>query len=179
MPAEPSDDFTITLRSAQSDDRAYLISSFLEEYKYSSGRNARSPWGAFRRQISPLFCRVLDLPRTRILVAAAPDGRIAGWLAYTPGTQISTVHWAHTRAVLGGEKLRRRGVMTMLLEAASLGSRFVYTFKGPLKRKTRPGAVGLVHTVSAHSAHVDEPIAAWLRGRGVTAVYLPIEEWMK
>lgn len=178
VPAE-SADLIVTLRAAQPDDRAYLISSWLEEYKYASGRFARSPWGAFRRQVSPQIAAILDSPRTRTLVAAAPDGRIAGYLVYTPGTRISAVHWSHTRAVLGGEKLRRRGVMTMLLEAAELGQRFIYTFKGPKKRKTRPGAAGLVHTISAHSPNVDETIAAWLRGRGVTAVYMPIEEWMK
>lgn len=180
--AESVEPFTIALRPSCENDMRYLLSSWLEEYKYSSGRFAAAPWAMYRPHVGPQLRAALEAPRVTRIVAELPSGKIAGWIAFTPGKTISAVHWVHTRGALDGVKLRRRGIMSALLEAAELGKRFVYTHKGPKKTKTRGGRnadfdARLTRVVPG-SPNTDETIALYLRSRGVTAVYVPYEEWL-
>lgn len=150
----------VRIRHAHRDDpgeMAYLRGSFGEGYKQSSNRLFKLPWPDFKRLERPRLDAVLARGDTQLLVADL-DGAVAGWLAWSPGRRVDTVHWTHTRLRIGkGETLRRRGVMRALVDAAGLKQRLVYTHRGA-KRS-------------------DEWIVPWLARRGVTAAFQSIKEW--
>lgn len=150
------------IRAANRDDEhevAYLRNSFGESFKQSSVRLDRMPWPTYKHEVVPELHAVLDAPETRVLVADC-DGLVAGWMALAAGRRVDTVHWIYTRWKIGaGEKLRRRGVMRSLVEVAQLKSKLVYTLRG-VKRS-------------------HEWIVPWLAGRGVTAAYVPLKEWIR
>ena len=52
------------------------------------------------------------------------DGNVLGWIAWTPG-RISVVHYVYVR-----HEARRAGLAMRLIDAAQLGPRLVYTFRG-------------------------------------------------
>jgi hypothetical protein len=160
---QPCRDLVVSIRSVKPDDLRFVGTSWKESHKDAPGPD-RMPWSIYKQTTCKQIDALTDSQGTRILVAAVPDGRIAGWICYSPGKAISTVHWVYTRHKLDADKLRRRGVMTALLEAASLGKRFAYTFRGPRHRRS--------------DTPTDERIVDWLRSRGVTAVYCPLAEWL-
>lgn len=169
MPAEAvaESPFTISIRAAIPDDIRFVVTSWKESYKDAPGVD-RQPWPVYKQTA----CKQIDalVDKTRTLVAVAPDGRIVGWICYSPGRAISTVHWAYTRHKLDEELCRRRGVMAALLDAAELGKRFAYTFRGPRRRsRSRVG----------HGPSLDLPIVEWLRTLGITAVHVPLQEWLE
>lgn len=155
---------TITIRALSDDDRRYAVTTWLESYK-ESRVGERMPWAMYKQTVGKEIADILD--SARVIAAYTPRGRVVGWLAYTPGRSISVVHWAYTRRTLEDQLMRRRGVMSALLDAASLGSRFAYTHRGARRqggqRRRGPG--------------LDVAIAEWLAGRGVTAVYVPYADW--
>lgn len=150
----------LRIRHARRDDpgeMAYIRSSFGEGYKQSSNRLFKLPWPDFKRLERPRLDAVLGRADTQLLVADL-GGAVAGWLAWCPGRRVDTVHWTHTRLRIGkGELLRKRGVMTALVNAAQLKNRLVYTHRGARRS--------------------DEWIVPWLARRGVTAAYLPLRDW--
>lgn len=150
----------VRIRHAHRDDpgeMAYIRSSFGEGVKESSNRLHKLPWPDFKRLERPRLDALLARDDTDLLVADL-DGVVAGWMAWSPGRRVDTVHWTHTRWRIGkGETLRRRGVMRQLVDAAQLKPRLVYTLRG------------------ARQSH--EWIVPWLAGRGVTAAYEPLKEW--
>jgi hypothetical protein len=160
---------SMSIRPASPDDLAYVRSTWREGHKNSPGAE-RMRWPEFKATVGKQIDAVLASPGVQVLAAYADNGRVIGWLAYTPGRSVSTVHWAHTRFELDGEPCRRRGVMTALLDRAELGKRFAYTFRGARRGggARRPG----------RGDPLDLTLAAWLRGRGVTAVYVPVEEFL-
>lgn len=146
----------LRIRHAHRDDpgeMAYLRSSFCEGFKASSNRLAKLPWPDFKRTERPKLDAVLALGDTQLLVADL-EGLVAGWLAWSPGRRVDTVHWTHAR-----HQVRRRGVMRALVDAAGLKNRLVYTHRGARRS--------------------DEWIVPWLASRGVHAAYLPLAEWSK
>ena len=179
--AEQQPSLVVDIRRASPDDLRYVYATWLSEYKYSSGRLARAPYDMYRATVGKQLHDLVWADRTRVVAAYMPDGRIAGWLAYVPGRSVSTVHWCYTRFRLDGEKLRRRGVMAALLEAADLGSRFAYTFRGAKEHRLRGKQDRAEHAprLSIRGDTSDEPIVAWLRGRGVTAAFVDIAEWLR
>lgn len=150
----------IRIRHAHRDDAgemAYISATFGEGVKESSNRLHKMPWPDFKRLERPKLRALLDRTDTDILVADL-GGVVAGWMAWSPGRRVDTVHWTHTRWRLGkGETLRRRGVMRSIVDAAQLKPRLVYTLRG------------------ARQSH--EWIVPWLASRGVTAAYEPLKEW--
>lgn len=170
MAGEDAKHFTpvlpIQIRSHVGDDIRYCIGSWAEEFKFSPDAG-RMPWRLYKRHVRPELERKLRRDDTHLL-AAYLGTDIVGWLAYVPGRRVSTVHWVHTRYCIGdgGECLRKRGVMVTLLDAAQLGDRIVYTHRGPVPKHRGTG-----------KQTSDQWIAAWLRKRGVSATYLPYEEW--
>lgn len=184
----------ITIAPVRTADLAYCRSTWAESFKHSPDAG-RMSWQIYKRHVVPQLQRILYRDDTEVLAAyLGPD--IAGWIAYVPGRRVSTVHWVYTRCAIwdhtrctqdgcrvdGGrlshgvrcpghfdnlEKLRRRGVMTALVDAADLGDRIVYTHRGP-----RPKHRGSVRTS-------DEWIVPWLRRRGINAAHMPWEEWNK
>lgn len=154
-------------RPRTEDDHAYIRSSWAESHKLSPA-NAILSWRVYKKLVKPELQAVLDRADTQ-LIAAYHAGTIVGWIAFVPGRRVSTVHWVHTRWRIGeGEPLRKRGVMAELFSAAPLGSRIVYTFRGPLPAHRKHG-----------KQTSDEWIVPWLARRGVTAAYLPLDEWAK
>lgn len=144
------------IRRAHRDDpreMAYLRSSLSEGVKESSNRLHKLPWPDFKRLERPRLDALLARSDTQLIVADL-DGAVAGWLAYSPGRRVDTVHWTHARYAV-----RKRGVMRQLVDAAQLKPRIVYTLRG------------------ARQSH--EWIVPWLAGRGVTAAYEPLREWME
>lgn len=145
----------IVVRRAHRDDpreMAYIRATLSEGYKQSSNRLAKQPWPTFKDLERPKLEALLARSDTQLLVADL-DGDVAGWLAYAPGRRVDTVHWTHARGAL-----RRHGVMRQLIDAVQLKPRIVYTLRG------------------ARRSH--EWIVPWLAGRGVTAAYEPLKEWL-
>lgn len=159
----------ITIRPMHADDLPYVRSTWKEGHKDAPGAE-RMRWPVYKATVGKQIDAVLALPATVVLCAYADSGRVLGWLAYTPGRSISTVHWTHTRFEEAGEPCRRRGVMTALLDKAALGKRFTYTFRGARRNNGAKRA--------GRGDSLDLTIAAWLRGRGVTAVHVPVEEFL-
>lgn len=141
------------IRRAHSDELGYIRSTLSEGVKESSNRLHKLPWPDFKRLERPKLDALLARSDTQLLVADL-DGAVAGWLAYSPGRRVDTVHWTLTR-----HRLRKRGVMRQLVDAAQLKHRIVYTLRG------------------ARQSH--EWIVPWLASRGVTAAYQPLREWME
>lgn len=66
--------------------------------------------------------------------------------------------------------------MTALMDAAELGRRIAYTHKG----EQRGGSYWKTHTARKDlPPPLDEVIVDWLRERGATAVYEPVEKWLE
>lgn len=159
----------IVARLAVPADRKYILASWAEAYKAAPKMRDMS-WTLYKLHIVPTLQAVLDRPDTRLLVATTPsEPDIVGWLAYVRGKRVSTVHWVHTRYAVtkGGEKLRKRGVMSALIGAAELGPRWVYTHRGPYPRqregKRETADAGLVRSLAK---------------RGITAAFVPWKEWV-
>jgi hypothetical protein len=167
------------------DDLSYIRRTWLDSF-HAAKDNCEK--GIKRWKHGPLrtIVRLMEAPSTRILVARDPssrfvregDGRdlgppVIGWLVWTPGRGISTVHYVYVRHKVNGVHWRRRGVMGLLFDAAGLldapERRIAYTHQGEYKigsryeRRVRP---------------LDEDVVEWLKRQGVTAVYEPIGEWL-
>lgn len=132
---------------------AYIRSTFAEGYKQSSNRLDKLTWPDFKRLERPKLDAVLARADTQLLVADL-EGMVAGWLAWTPGRRVDTVHWTHAR-----HQLRKHGVMRALVDAAGLKARLVYTHRGA-KRS-------------------DNWIVPWLGRRGINAAFVPMKEWIE
>lgn len=167
------------IRPLDSSDFGYALFSWRESYKKAPGVD-RMPWAFYKDVIVPVFERILQDSSTRVLgfysdadAVIGPD-KLAGWLAFTPGKRVDTVHWCYVKHRLDGlpaMAVRRRGIMTELLEAADLGTKFVYTLHARRDRATLPdGSV---------TKSLDESLAHALRARGVTATYVALKEWLR
>lgn len=162
----------IELRQMAADDLPFVRATWRETHKMSPVVE-RWTYGKYKASAMPLIERLLASDDTRLLGAYVPDGRIAGWLAYTPGRSVSTIHWVLTRVDLDGDKLRRRGVMAALIDHADLGKRWAYTHRGPYPHRNGSKRRG-------SGVPMDEQLAEWAqRTRGVQASYLPIEDWLR
>jgi hypothetical protein len=157
---------SLDLRPLRAEDYGYARWSFAEGHKGAPGVSSMT-WRYYKRFIAPELERALTFPTTEIL-GAYLGGTVAGWLAFARGKRVSTVHWVHVRFQLGdgGMELRRRGVMTALLDAADLGDRIAYTFKGSAPKHRKDGKT------------MDERLLPWLQRRGQHAAYVPWEQWI-
>lgn len=153
----------------------YIRSTWCESYHRAPG-NFHRRFRSWKRDALASIDRVLSDSATQVLVATSPDVQttygpaIVGWIVWTPGRSVSTVHYVYTRHEVGGIEWRRRGIMTALIDAAELGPRVVYTHCGEAK-------VGGHWKKRQLPRPLDEEIVEWIRKRGVTSVYEPIEEW--
>lgn len=155
----------IRLGTLRRDDFAYARNSFAEGHKRAPGVESMS-WRYYKRFIVPMLEDVLRHERVEVL-AAYLGADVVGWLAFSRGRLVDAVHWVHTRWKVGadGAPLRRRGIMTLLLESAELKNRLAYTWKGARAEHDRDGLT------------MDERLLPWLSDRGQHAVYQPWEEW--
>lgn len=161
------------------DDIPYAMTSFRESYKESSAALLRMPWPQYKATVGKQLADLLFAPTTEKLAAYSHDGKVIGWIAYTPGRTISAVHWCGTRFKIGETECRRRGVMTALMDVAELGSRFVYTHRGPRKHTHRGGRHRVEGRNTVRGPSMDETIVDALRARGVTAAFVDYQEFVK
>lgn len=163
------DALTLSIRDIAPDDLRYIADSWKESHK-DSPETERMPWPLYKQTVCKQIDQLLAQSGVRVIAAYEHGGKIVSWLCYSPGKKISAVHWTYTRHALGDAKMRRRGAMSLLLDAADLGPRFVYTFRGPRRNNgSKRKGVG---------DPLDVAIVAALRGRGITAVYVPLTEWL-
>jgi hypothetical protein len=163
----PQLELAVTIAPVTEDEVGYCLGSWREALM-TTPENRRVPKGIFRRSITPQLTDILNASE---VLTAHVDGAIAGWIAFQRGPRVSACHWVHTRyESRDGMPLRRRGIMTALLEAADLGPRFLYTHRGSLPRHPRP---------EDKRTTTDEIVRRWLAKRGVTAVHVPYQEWIR
>ena len=163
--AAPS--LTISIRPMAYEDHGYVRSTWREGMKDAPAYE-RMPWSIYKQTAGATVAKLVD--EARLIGAYVPDGRIIGWLCMSPGRSVNTLHWMHTRFDLDGERCRRRGVMSALVEAAQLGKRIVYTFHGPRRRRSADDGRG---------RGLDAVLVDWLRDRGTTATHIHYQEWSK
>lgn len=157
------------IRPLAEEDLGYAMFSWREGHKKSPEAH-RLPWAYYKDTYGHLFTTILNDAST-IKLGAYEGGKLIGWLVATPGKRVHTLHWIHVKHELDGEKLRRRGAMMALLEAADLGDKFIYTLHARRDRSVLPDGT--------RTRTLDESLVAALRARGTTATYVAMKEWIK
>lgn len=156
------DPLAVHVTELAAEDVGYALASWREAH-HQTPNVSRIPWPAYKQLYGQQFERILRDPGS-LTLGAYTDDELVGFLAATPGKRVDVLHWVQVKFKnRSGEHIRRRGVMTALLEAAELGDRFVYTL-----RARRDGKRTL-----------DDILADKLAARGVVAVYSPFREWLK
>jgi hypothetical protein len=158
------------IRKLDAADVGYALFSWRESAKKAPEYD-RVPWDYYKDAIVPTFQKLLE---TGVVLGAYDGvgsyGLLHGWLAMSPGKRVHAVHWCHVKHSVDDVRTRRAGTMTALLNAADLGSRFIYTLHARRlmrdEREKHPGVKTL-----------DELLVAALRERGVTATYISLKEW--
>lgn len=162
---------TFTIRKLDDEDRGYALISWRESHKSAPGCD-RVPWSFYKHEYGKLFSKILNDPASKLLGAYDDNGKLLGWLAMSPGRSVNTLHWIHVKYELDGEKLRRRGLMYALLEAAELGPRFIYTLRARREKLTTDEG--------ETTKTFDEILArALLRDKAMVATYVALKEWVK
>ncbi len=158
------------IRPLDAADRGYVVASWRESLKQAPGHD-KVPWSYFKATIGAELSRITNDPTTRLLGAYDEGEKLLGWLAMTPGKRVHTLHWVQVKYDLAGEKLRRRGLMSALLDAAELGPRFVYTLHARRDRKPLPDG--------GTTKSLDESLVLALQEKGITATYVALKEWLQ
>jgi hypothetical protein len=151
-----------TIAATDEADRPFVRSTWRESHKQSP-KCDRMKWPAYKATHGRDIDEILAREDTKTLGAYDAEGRLLGWIAWTPG-KVPTLHYVYTRHDLDGVKLRRLGVATALLEAAQLGKRVAYTHHGSKRQRGEP---------------LDEMLVAWARAQGVTAFYVEAREFLR
>lgn len=163
-----SDAFTI--RKLDDEDKGYALVSWRESHKSAPGPD-RVPWSYYKHEYGSVFSKILNSPESKLLGAYSDEDKLLGWLAMTPGRSVNTLHWVQVKYELDGVKLRRRGLMYALLEAAELGPRFVYTLRA--RREKAPIGENTSRTFDEILVH------ALLRDKGVVGTHVSLKDWIK
>lgn len=161
----------INIRPMAEDDHRFVHTTWLEATKKAPGMH-RLRWNDYRARVEPTIVAMLARDDVKLMGAYNDNDRILGWIAYSPGKSIHTLHFAYTRFALEGVELRRHGIMTALLDAGQLGKRFIYTSQGEVR-------LGGTRSRKFRERPLDEDLVEWARKRGVTAVYEPLKEWLQ
>jgi hypothetical protein len=170
--SQPANTPPFTIGVSTADEWPYIATTWTDA-NHRSPLHWRQPYrDVYRPRMQQTINALAD--QSRALVARLPSGRAVGWIVYSPGRSISTVHYVYARHMLEDVPWRRRGLALALIDAAELGRRFVYTHKGEWRRggKFARGAR------SRWPRPLDEELAEALQRRGVTAVYEPVERWL-
>lgn len=180
-PLEPGIERFRIVEGMSDADRGYVVRTWTDSF-HRAKANYRMPIGLWKDRQRRAIDVVLERPGTRVLVAQHDTARLLrdgadlgpmclGWLALTTGQGWPTVHYAFTRHAADGTPWRRRGVMSALVETAEFGRRVVYTHRGEYAR-------GSLKSRQHYVRGLDEEVAAWGRGRGMSIAYVPLEEWI-
>jgi hypothetical protein len=157
----------MNIRPLDVEDVGYALTAWQEAHKTSPSCK-RAPWWVYRVEYGAVFKTLVDDATTVMLGAYDERDRLLGFLVMTPGKRVHTLHWCQIKRKLDGERvLDRKRIFTALLEAADLGTRFVYTLRGPRVDK-KLGAKSL-----------DELLVSDLRAKGITATFVALKEWIK
>jgi hypothetical protein len=179
----------IMIRDVREADIPRARGTFSEGHK-NAPANKSMPWRHYKRFVVPELDRVLRDPSTD-LVGAYLNLELVGWIAFSRGERVDTIHWVSTSywvpvlssactgcadahrhtgacplARANRTELRHRGVMTALLDAVEPKERLVYTHKGAL------------HEYRSDGKTMDERLLPWLAARGHKIAYVPWEEWI-
>lgn len=159
------------IRPLDREDLGYVLYTWRESHKAAPTVD-RMPWAYYKDTCGHVFEKLLfSDATTRVLGAYTSDNKLLAWLIMTPGKRVHTLHWVYVKYELEGEKLRRRGLMSKLIEGAELGKNFVYTLHARRDRAPLPDG--------SMTKSLDETLVVALRGKGVTATYVPLKEWLK
>jgi hypothetical protein len=160
------------IRQLDADDVGFALTSWRESHKPSPGAD-RVPWSYYRHEWGAKFNAILNDTATTMLGAYSHDDKLVGWLAMTPGKRVKTLHWCYVKWKLDDKSMRRRGVMTALLEEADLGRNFVYTLRARRLYKDERA------TAPVGAKSLDEIIVQALREKGQNAAYISLKEWLR
>lgn len=153
----------VTVRPLDAEDRPYALTSWRESHHQGAAMK-NVPWPVYKREYGALFWELLNHHSSLVLGAyRTTDNQLMGFLVASPGKSIDVLHWVMVRhADKKGDKVRRQGVMTALINAADLGTRWIYTLKG---RKH-------------NDVSLDEVLANKFIDKGTTPVYVPLHQWL-
>jgi hypothetical protein len=159
---------TIDVRPLAPEDVGYALSSWRESHKQAPGVD-KVPWTYYKKEYGAVFGAILNGAGTAL--GAYRGNELLGFVVFTPGKRVVSLHWVQVKHKdAAGTRLRRRGLMTMLVDAAELGARCVYTLRGPRRAVEVDGKM---------TKSLDEALVPWLAKRGVAAAYVPMIEWMR
>lgn len=148
-------------------DLPFIVSTFVQSYMRSPGMPA--PTSDLKHQLAPTVMAVLNRPDVWILGAFGefdnrPDA-IIGWLAWSPPSEanpIPALHYAYVRG-----PWRKRGVFNRMLAESMIGRRWLFTFKGTVKKYDRRGP------------SKDKILTEALNRRGVYPTFVPVSQWLE
>ena len=150
----------VYIRSLDDADKPYALVAWREAHHAAAAK--RMPWKFYKERYGRLFEQLLS---DHISLGAYSDGgELLGFIVFTPGKRIHTLHWVQTKYQDEHKiSLRRRGVASQLIAAAKLGDRFAYT----------------LHGRRVNGATLDEIVAKHLLNKGQVAAYVDLLEWIK
>lgn len=146
----------VAMRPTGAEDVAFIRSTWRESYHRAPQRR-RMPWAAYKATYGLVIDQLLAREDVWTLGAYDEAGNVLGWIAWTPG-RISVVHYVYVR-----HEARRAGLAMRLIDAAQLGPRLVYTFRG-VKPNGGPS--------------LDRVLADALGRRGVGVAHIQIREFL-
>jgi len=112
----------VFIRAACAEDQSYIASTLMHSIR--TPRGLPMP----KRDSNAVVDYLLDAKGVRLLVACNEDGKIVGWLCWSPLTATRLVHYVYVR-----KDWRQRGIAKALMSGAHLDderSSLVYTLKG-------------------------------------------------
>lgn len=153
----------VEVKPLESVDKPYALTSWRESH-HQGAMMKGIPWPVYKREYGTLFWELLNHSTSLVLGAyRKSDDQLMGFLVATPGKRIDVLHWVSVRHTdKGGEKVRRQGIMMALINAADLGTRWIYTLKGR----------------NHNDSSLDEVLAKKLSAKGITPVYVPLHQWL-
>lgn len=154
------------------EDIGFALASWREAHKTSTRALDAVPWAYYKGLWGAKFAAILKDP-CNVVLGAYDGATLLGWIAVSPGQRIYTLHWVHVSYERGGQRIRRHGLMTALMSAAGLGSRFIYTCQGGMLGRPMELPDGTI------ARRTDEVLVDALQRRGVTAVYEPLKQWLE
>lgn len=149
----------VDIRPLDAADVGYARAKWRECHHRAPGKR-RLPWSVYKLTFGEQIDRLLLREDVLMLGAYDDAGRVRGFVAWTPARN-ADAPWVHYAWVRPGNE--RQGLALRLLDAAELGRRWWYTFKG-VKPKGGPP--------------LDEVMVAALAVRGITATHLPANKFL-